>query len=119
MEGSNNGKDFETLLEVKSEKRCFPGKKLSHYFKNDKAFKFYRLNVIDVPGRSKTVKYLCLEQVQFFGTESKKTKEWLVTVCTGRELAVFAIVMYCMLQCRCPSVRSSRFSSLAETRGIR
>ena len=66
MEGSNDGEEFATLLDVELEQPCAPGAPISRAFENENAYKFYRLFVEEVPGRG-TKKYLVLENLSFYG----------------------------------------------------
>ena len=67
FEGSNNGITFETIFSVHDDQACVPGVIVTKSFVNEKAFKFYRLFFLDVPGRNNGKKFVVLGDVQFFG----------------------------------------------------
>merc|ERR1712212_709865 len=67
FEGSNDGITFEIIMSVHDDQACVPGTIVTKSFVNEKAFKFYRLFFLDVPGRNNGNKYVVLGDVQFFG----------------------------------------------------
>ena len=74
FEGSNS-KQFNTssvlLLNITNHPACIPGKVVTQPFKNEKSFKYYRLNIIDVPGRpTSTQKFAVISDVRFYGQEN-------------------------------------------------
>merc|ERR1712142_978706 len=69
FQGSNNGRNFITLLTVKNQ-QCPASKSpqtITHTFKNNRAFKFYRVFIRNTPGRSASVKYVGMGNLQLFG----------------------------------------------------
>ena len=69
FQGSNNGRNFITLLTVKNQ-QCPASKSpqtITHTFKNQRAFKFYRVFIRNTPGRSASVKYVGMGNLQLFG----------------------------------------------------
>ena len=68
FEGSNDGTSFETILSVTDQEPCVADAILTKSFANEKAYKFYRFMVLDVPGRS-NAKYVILRDLRFFGND--------------------------------------------------
>ena len=66
FQGSDNGRNFITLLTVKNQ-QCPASKTITHTFKNNRAFKFYRVFIRNTPGRSARVKYVVMGNLQLFG----------------------------------------------------
>ena len=69
FQGSNNGRNFITLLTVKNQ-QCPASRSpqtITHTFKNQRAFKFYRVFIRNTPGRSASVKYVGMGNLQLFG----------------------------------------------------
>ena len=76
FQGSNDNKTFTDLLTLTDavERTCNPDKVFAESFANEKAFKFYRLFVLDVPGRKNGRKYVILRDIQFFSTSQNDLK---------------------------------------------
>ena len=66
FEGSYDGTTFENILSV-DDQACVPGTIVTKSFANKKAFKFYRLQFLDVPGRLNGQKFVVIRNVKFFG----------------------------------------------------
>ena len=66
FEGSNDGITFETIFSLDDQVGS-PGTIVTKSFANKKAFKFYRLKFLDVPGRLNGQKFVVLRNVKFFG----------------------------------------------------
>ena len=70
FEGSNDNTTFDVLLSLTNQPLCTFEKLVVHSFENDISYKFYRLNVTDVPGRWKTEeKFVVIGDVRVYGEE--------------------------------------------------
>ena len=72
FEGSDDGVRFETILFVEKEATCIDGTRIKKSFLNDKAFKHYRLMILDVPpGRGNKKKFVVIRDLRFYCCVSK------------------------------------------------
>ena len=64
--GSNDGINFHPLL-TEDNQQCRNDVRIEKIIDNQRAFKFYRLEVKDVPGRPGGNKFAIIRDLQFFG----------------------------------------------------
>jgi len=66
IQGSDDGSNFHTLLSVKGQK-CQKNVRITQTVNNQRAFKFYRLTVVDVLGRKNGNKFGVIRDLKLFG----------------------------------------------------
>ena len=71
FEGSNDGRNYEIIFyDGDMQKRCKPEEYVTRSFNNGKAYKYYRLHVLDVAGE-RGYRSVVVRDLKLFGTPMK------------------------------------------------